>query len=56
MEKIHLSPDREHESRPVKAMFFPDEYNSETPIFDDYTEPAYDDLVPPEEPEDNLLD
>jgi hypothetical protein len=47
MEKIHFPSDREHESRPFKAMFFPDEYNSETPIFDDYTDPVYDDSYRP---------
>ncbi|HEY3251730.1 MAG TPA: hypothetical protein VGK25_11485 [Ignavibacteria bacterium] len=52
MKKKHYAPDREHDSAQFKAMFFPDEYNSEMPIFDDYTEPEYDDLVPPEEPEE----
>lgn len=56
MEKIHFGPDREHESRPFKAMFFPDEYNSETPIFDDYIDPQYDDLMPPENPEEDVQD
>ena len=52
MEKINFPSEREQEFRPFKAVFFPDEFNSETPIFDDYSEPSYNDLVPPEEPED----
>jgi len=55
MEKINFPSEREQESRPFKATFFPDEYNSETPIFDDYREPSYDDLVPPEDPEEDLF-
>ena len=52
MEKINFPSEQEQEFRPFKAMFFQDEYNSETPIFDDYTDPVYDDLVPPEDEEE----
>jgi hypothetical protein len=52
MEKIHFPSDREYDSRPFNTLFFPDEYNSETPIIDDYLEPFYDDLVPPDDAEE----
>lgn len=54
MEKINFPSEQEQEFRPFKAVFFPDEFNSETPIFDDYTEPSYDDLFPPDEIEDEF--
>jgi len=54
MEKINFPSELEQEFRPFKAVFFQDEFNSETPIFDDYTEPSYNDLVPPDETEDEF--
>jgi len=46
MEKINFPSEREQEFRPFKTLFFQDEFNSEMPIFDDYSEPEYDDLFP----------
>jgi len=54
MEKMHFPSDREYDARPFKALFFPDEYNSETPVFDDFSEPEYDDLVPPDDLEEQV--
>jgi len=54
MEKINFPSEREQEFRPFNSKFF-DEFNSEMNIIDDYVEPKYDDLVPPELSEEELL-
>jgi hypothetical protein len=54
MEKIHFPSDREYDARPFKTLFFQDEFNSETPIVDDYIEPFYDDPVSDDDEEELL--
>jgi len=54
MEKSNFPSELEQEFRPFKTLFFRDEFNSEMPIIDDYVEPFYDDLIPPDEPEEEL--
>lgn len=52
MEKINSLSEQEQEFRPFNTLFFQDEYNSEMPIFDDYTEPAFDDPLPQDDEEE----
>jgi len=54
MEKKNFPSEQEQEFRPFNSRFF-DENNSEMAIIDDYIEPKYDELIPPELSEEELL-